>query len=103
MIDLLRTFRADPDAHLERRGRKQSPVLSAPAPKPEPTRYAKPNPRKGKPHRRYELTDGTKATLSGLEADPRNVHDLDRRQIFGRLQYKGNRDPDRLFRPIGAR
>jgi hypothetical protein len=60
--------------------------------------------RKGQPlkkSRRYTLSDGTTGTTVELHRDPRNVLQLSRTTIEGRVRRAPNTTPEHLYGPAG--
>ena len=89
MLDLIRTFQADPDAELRRKDQQR-------------TDKARQKRQRKSVQTVYTLTDGTAATARELAGDPRNVNRLSARQ----LQHRAVRmvlHPDKLFKPINQR
>ena len=89
MIDLIKTFQADPDAEIRRQDQKR-------------TEKARQKRQRKSVQTVYTLTDGTEATARELERDTRNVNRLSARQ----LQHRAARltlHPDKLFAPLSPR
>ena len=89
MLDLIKTFQADPDAEIRRQDQKR-------------TEKARQKRQRKSVQTVYTLTDGTEATARELAKDNRNVNRLSARQIQHRL-VRMHLHPDKLFKPINPR